>query len=85
MCSIAENDHEFQNLLSSTFQMLTLQMYTTTPNFYAILGIGPRVHCMLSRQVLSTGLFISSPFLPIFMWKICLQAKYKQTQQPPYI
>ena len=42
--------------------------------FYAILGIGLRAHCMLSRQVLSTGLFISSPS---FFLSLCGRYAYK--------
>lgn len=64
----------FQNLLSSTFQMLRLLLCTTTLNFYAILEIGPRVHCMLGKQVLSTELFISSPS---FFLSLCGRYAYK--------
>lgn len=55
-------------------KVVRLQLCTTTLNFYAILGIGPRVHCMLGKQVLSTELFISSPS---FFLSLCGRYAYK--------
>lgn len=37
-------------------QMLKLQLYTTIPSFYSMVGIELRAHFLLGRQVLSTEL-----------------------------